>query len=267
MFDDFIIRAAVAGIGVALIAGPLGCFVVWRRMAYFGDTLAHAGLTGVALGLILGTDPTIGIVITGVVIGLLLLALQRQQRVPTDTLLGILSHSALAIGLIVISFMTTMRVDLMGYLFGDILSVTGKDIVWIYGGAAALLAALARIWKPLIAVTVSEDMAEAEGVNSLRIQLIFTLLIALTVALAMKVVGVLLVTALLIIPAAAARRFALTPEGMAIGAIIIGVLAVLTGLFASLQWDTPSGPSVVAAAAGLFALSLAVGATLKDSGR
>lgn len=267
MFDDFILRAALAGLGVALIAGPLGCFVVWRRMAYFGDTLSHAGLTGVALGLILGTDPTIGIVITGIVIGLLLLALQRQQRVPTDTLLGILSHSALAIGLIVISFMTTVRIDLMGYLFGDILAVTTTDIAWIYTGAVVLLTILAFIWKPLIAVTVSEDMAVAEGVNSLRVQLIFTLLIALTVALVMKVVGVLLVTALLIIPAAAARRFAFTPEGMAIGAVLIGALAVLTGLFASLRLDTPSGPSVVAAAAGLFALSIAAGATLKDTGR
>ena len=267
MFDDFIIRAAVAGTGVAMVAGPLGCFVVWRRMAYFGDTLAHAGLTGVALGIVLGTDPTIGIVFTGVAIGLLLLALQRQRHVPTDTLLGILSHSALAIGLIVISFMDTVRIDLMGYLFGDILAVTAQDIAWIYGGAAGLLAVLVFIWKPLIAVTVDEEMAVAEGVNGARTQLIFTLLIALTVALAMKIVGVLLVTALLIIPAAAARRFAFSPEGMAVGAAVLGGTAVLSGLFASLQWDTPSGPSVVAAAALLFVLSLMAGATLKDSVR
>jgi zinc transport system permease protein len=267
MFDAFIIRAAVGGIGVALVAGPLGCFVVWRRMAYFGDTLAHAGLTGVALGLVLGTHPTIGIVFTGVAIALLLLALQRQQRVPTDTLLGILSHSALAIGLIAISFMETVRVDLMGYLFGDILAVTVVDIAWIYGSATVLLAVLVFIWKPLIAMTVDEDLAVAEGVNGIRTQLIFTVLIALTVALAMKIVGVLLVTALLIIPAAAARRFAFSPEGMAIGAAILGGVAVLSGLFASLQWDTPSGPSVVAAAAFLFALSLMAGATVKDSGR
>jgi zinc transport system permease protein len=267
MFDDFIIRAAIAGIGVALVAGPLGCFVVWRRMAYFGDTLAHAGLTGVALGLVIGTSPTLGIVFTGVAIGFLLLALQRQRRVPTDALLGILSHSALAIGLIAISFLKTVRVDLMGYLFGDILAVTTVDIAWIYGGAAVLLGVLFFIWRPLIAVTVDEDMAVAEGVNGMRTQLIFTVLIALTVALAMKIVGVLLVTALLIIPAAAARRFAFTPEGMAIGAVIIGAMAVVSGLFASLQWDTPSGPSVVAAAAFLFALSLMAGATLKDSVR
>lgn len=262
MLDDFIIRAAVAGIGVTLIAGPLGCFVVWRRMSYFGDTLAHAGLTGVALGLVIGTSPTVGIVFTGVAIGLLLLALQRQRRVPTDALLGILSHSALAIGLIAISFLETVRVDLMGYLFGDILAVTVLDIIWIYGGAAVLLSILSFVWKPLIAVTVDEDLAVAEGVNGIRTQLIFTLLIALTVALAMKIVGVLLVTALLIIPAAAARRFARTPESMAIGAAVIGAIAVLAGLFASLQWDTPSGPSVVAAAAFLFALSLIAGGGL-----
>ncbi len=267
MLDDFIFRAAIAGIGVALVAGPLGCFVVWRRMSYFGDTLAHAGLTGVALGLVMGISPAAGIVFIGIVVGLLLLALQRQRRIPTDTLLGILSHSALAVGLIAVSFFDALRVDLMSYLLGDILAVSILDIVWIYVGAIVLLGILTFIWKPLIAVTVDEDMAIAEGINALRVQLIFTLLIALTVALAMKVVGVLLVTALLIIPAAAARRFARTPEGMAVSAAGLGAAAVTLGLFASLQWDTPSGPSIVAAAATLFALSLALGATLKRSGR
>ncbi len=267
MFEDFMVRAVVAGVGVALIAGPLGCFVVWRRMAYFGDTLAHAGLTGVALGLVLGTEPIVGIILTGLVIGLALMILERQRRVPTDALLGILSHSALAIGLIVIGFMESVRVNLMGYLFGDILAVSASDIAWIYGGAAALLAILFTVWKPLIAVTVDEDMAVAEGINAVRTQLVFTVLIALTVALAMKIVGVLLVTALLIIPAAAARRFARSPESMALGAAILGAVAVIGGLFASLQWDTPSGPSVVAAAAGLFALSLFAGATIRESVR
>ena len=267
MFDDFIVRAAIAGIGVALVAGPLGCFIVWRRMSYFGDTLAHAGLTGVALGLVIGVSPAAGIVFTGVVIGLLLLALQRQRRVPIDALLGILSHSALAIGLIAVSFFDSLRVDLLGYLFGDILAVSINDIMWIYSGASVLLVILAFIWRPLIALTVDEDMAVAEGVDALRKQLIFTLLIALTVALAMKVVGVLLVTALLIIPAAAARRFARTPEGMAVSAAGLGAAAVALGLFASLQWDTPSGPSIVAAATVFFTLSLIAGATLKHSGR
>ena len=258
-FDSFAVRAVVAGLGVVLIAGPLGCFVVWRRMAYFGDTLSHAALTGVALGIVLGVNPAVGIAVIGLVMGLLLLGLQQQRRIPTDTLLGILSHAALAVGLIVVSFMGTVRFDLMGYLFGDILAVTGGDLAWIYGGGAVLLAGLAAIWRPLIALTVDQDMAIVEGAGRLPVRLAFMILMALTVAIAMKVVGILLVTALLIIPPAAARRFATSPEGMAAAAVLIGGAAVISGISASFIWDTPSGPSIVAAAATLFALSLVAG--------
>ena len=266
MWDDFIIRAVIAGIGVALIAGPLGCFVVWRRMAYFGDTLSHAGLMGAALGIVLGIDPTVGIVVTGLVIGLLLLGLQQQRHLPTDTLLGILSHAALSVGLITVGFMDKVRFDLMGYLFGDILAVTSADLVWIYGGGIVMLGALAVVWRPLIALTVHQDMAIAEGVGRLPVRLTFMILMALTVAVAMKIVGILLVTALLIIPPAAARRFATGPENMAVTTIILGSVAVIGGIYASLTWDTPSGPSIVAAAATLFLMSLAAG-LVTDSAR
>jgi zinc transport system permease protein len=252
--DSFIVRAIIAGIGVALVTGPLGCFIIWRRMAYFGDTLSHAALTGVAIGILLGINTTIGIVATGLVVGALLLALQRQRLVPVDTVLGILSHGALALGLIVIGLMSTVRIDLMGYLFGDILAVAPADLAWIYGGGAVVLAGLMLIWQPLTALTVHEDIAAAEGIRTSLIRMTFTALIALTVAIAMKIVGVLLVTALLIVPAATARRFATTPESMAVGAALVGVVAVIAGLSASLIWDTPSGPSIVAAAVVAFAL-------------
>jgi zinc transport system permease protein len=257
--DSFILRALLAGVGVALIAGPLGCFVVWRRMAYFGDTLSHAGLMGVALGIVLGIDPIVGTIVTGVVIGLLLLGLQQQRRLPADTLLGILSHAALSIGLITVSFMDKVRFDLMGYLFGDILAVTAADLAWIYGGGLAMLAVLVSVWRPLIALTVHPDLAMAEGMGRAPVRLAFMVLMALTVAVAMKIVGILLVTALLIIPPAAARRFATGPENMAIAAVAMGALAVTGGIYASLAWDTPSGPSIVGAAVVLFALSLGAG--------
>ncbi len=252
--DSFIVRAVVADLGVALVTGPLGCFIIWRRMAYFGDTLSHAALTGIAIGILFGVNATIGIVGTGLVVGALLLALQRQRTVPVDTLLGILSHGALATGLIVISFLTTVRIDLMGYLFGDILAVSSGDLLWIYGGGLLVLVSLAFIWQPLIALTVHEDIAAAEGIRTALVRMIFTALIALTVAIAMKIVGVLLVTALLIVPAATARRFAATPEAMAVGAAAVGVLSVIAGLCGSLTWDTPSGPSMVCAAVLAFAL-------------
>ena len=259
--NDFVVRAVLAGIGVALVAGPLGCFVVWRRMAYFGDTLSHAGLTGIALGLIAGIGPTAGMIAISVALCLSLYLLERQRRVPPDTILGILSHAALAIGLIALAFLDRVRVDLLGYLFGDILAVTRADVAGIYLGGAVALLGLAAIWKPMLTLTVHADMAQAEGIPADRVRFLFTLLIALSVAVAMKVVGILLVTAMLIIPAAATRPFARSPEAMAVGSGIIGALAVAGGMGASLTWDLPAGAAIVATAVALFVLTGVLGTT------
>lgn len=256
MLDDFFTRALVAGIGVALTAGPLGCFVVWRRMAYFGDTMAHSALLGVALSLFFQINLLVAVFGVAVVVSLLLLALQRRQSLSADALLGILSHSALAIGLVLVAFMTWVRIDLIAFLFGDILAVTRTDIALIWGGGVLVIAALVWLWRPLIASTVSEDVAEAEGMKPAQTRLLFMLLMALVIAIAMKIVGIMLITALLIIPAATARRFSASPELMAVLASVIGALAVVGGLFGSLTYDTPSGPSIVVAALLLFTLSL-----------
>lgn len=260
MFDDFFVRALVGGVGVALVAGPLGCFVVWRRMAYFGDSVAHGALLGVALGIALGIDLNAGIVIACVAFALLFLLLERQRRLAADTLLGILAHGALALGLVALGFVELGRVDLMGYLFGDILAVNRTDLIWIYGGGGAVLAATALLWRPLLAITVNEELARAEGVRVGAVRFAFTLLIALTIAIAMKVVGLILIVSLLIVPAAAARRLARSPEQMALLASAAGAASVIGGLHGSLAWDTPSGPSIVVAALALFVLNLCVGA-------
>jgi zinc transport system permease protein len=260
MFESFLIHALLGGVGLAAVAGPLGCFVVWRRMAYFGDSLAHSALLGVALGFLLSIDLTFGIAGTCVLFALAIVALQEQRHIATDTLLGIVSHTALSIGLVALSLMGSFRVDLLGYLFGDILAVTPQDLLVIYGGGAAALLVLATIWRDLLAVTVHEELARAEGVAVFRVRLVFTLLLAVVVAISMKVMGILLITSMLIIPAAAARRFARTPEGMALLAALTGMLAVALGLTASLRWDTPSGPSVVVAAFSIFLLSLGLSA-------
>ena len=252
--DDFVIRALIAGGGIALLAGPLGSFVVWRRMAYFGDTLAHSALLGVSLGFLLGVNPMVGVMAVCVALALALVALQRRRTLAADTLLGILSHGSLSLGLVALAFLETLRVDLMAYLFGDILSVTDGDLMAIYGGGAVALTGLALLWRRLLAVTVDEDLARVEGMPVDALRLAFMLLIALVIAIAMKIVGILLITSLLIIPAAAARRFARTPEGMAALASVLGVVAVAAGLLASLNWDLPGGPSVVVAAAALFLL-------------
>jgi zinc transport system permease protein len=256
LLDDFLVRAVVAGLGVAVVAGPLGCFVVWRRMAYFGDTMAHAALLGVTFGLMLHVSFHLGVLVVTVAIAGALILLERLKTIPTDTLLGILSHASLSIGLVAVGFMSWLRVDLMAYLFGDVLAVSRADVAIIYGGGAAVLAVLALIWRDLLAATVDADVARAEGIAVGRARIVFMLLIAAVIALAMKIVGILLITSLLIIPAAAARRFARTPEAMAAIAAAIGAVAVALGLGGSLAADTPSGPSIVVAALVIFLLSL-----------
>ena len=163
MLDDFFARALIAGIGLALVAGPLGCFIVWRRMAYFGDTMAHSALLGVALSFLFDINLTLGVFLVAASVSILLLLLQRRNALSTDALLGILSHSALAIGLVMVAFMTWVRVDLMAFLFGDILAVSVTDIALIYGGGLAILVVLALLWRPLLAGTVNAELAEAEG--------------------------------------------------------------------------------------------------------
>lgn len=257
MLDDFFTRALVAGVGVALVAGPLGCFIVWRRLAYFGDTLSHAALLGVALAFLFEINITLAVFGVSACVSLALLLLQRRASLSSDAVLGLLAHSALALGLVVLAFMTWVRMDLMGFLFGDILAVSRTDIAVIWAGGAMVLAILMAIWHPLFAGTVNRELAQAEGMNPDRANIIYMLLMAAVIAISMKIVGVLLITAMLIIPAATARRFSTGPEQMAILAAITGAGAVVGGLFASLEWDTPSGPSIVVAALVLFLVSLA----------
>jgi zinc transport system permease protein len=258
MLDDFFMRALIAGSGVALAAGPLGCFIVWRRMAYFGDTISHSALLGVALGFLADVNLILAVFLVAALVAVGLMVMQRANTLSSDSILGILSHSTLAIGLVIVAFMTWLRIDLMAYLFGDILAVTTQDIAIIYGGAAGALAILALIWTRLLADTVSFDVARAEGLRPEAARFIFMLLVAAVVALTMKVVGILLITALLIIPGAAARNFAATPETMAVIAAGIGMAGVVGGLHGSLYLDTPAGPTIVVAALLLFLASMAM---------
>ena len=256
MLDDFFIRAIVGGIGVALLAGPLGCFIVWRRLAYFGDTLSHSALLGVAMALLLNMNITITVFFISVAVSMLLILLQRRASLSSDALLGLLAHATLAVGLVVLAFMTWVRVDLMGFLFGDILAITVRDIAIIWGGGLVVLALVSFIWKPLLASTVSYEIAVAEGLRPDLANFLFMVLMAGVIAISMKIVGVLLITALLIIPAATARRVSGNPEIMAVMASMLGAGSVWLGLEGSLKWDTPAGPSIVVAALAFFIISL-----------
>ncbi len=256
MLDDFFIRALLGGVGIALIAGPLGCNVVWRRLAYFGDTLAHASILGVVAAVVAEISVTLAVFVVAGLVALLLLFLQRRTVVSTDALLGLLAHGTLAFGLVALSLIGNRGVDMMALLFGDILAISKMDVVVIYVAAAVLSLVLLLIWRPMFASTVSAELAEAEGMRPRIIELVFMLLIAALVALALKLVGALLITALLLIPAASARRFSATPEVMALVSMIFGCLSVVGGLFASLFLDTPAGPSIVVSAGILFLLTL-----------
>ena len=245
MFDDFFIRALVAGIGIAFVTGPLGCFVVWRRLSYFGDTLAHSALLGVTIAYTLEFNIAVSIFITSSIIALILVKLEKKTNLPGDALLGLLAHSSLAVGLVA-----------MGLLFGDILAVTTDDLLTIWIGGALILLVLRFIWKPLFASTVNYELAEAEGLYPDRAKAIFTILMAAIIAISIKMVGLLLITGMLIIPTAMARNLSDNPQKMVIFSIIGGLLSVFIGLFSSLEFNTPSGPSIVAAALVLFIFSL-----------
>ncbi|MDD5393383.1 MAG: iron chelate uptake ABC transporter family permease subunit [Thiothrix sp.] len=250
--DDFVWRALLAGLAVVLMSGVLGVFLLWRRMAYFGDTLSHSALLGVALGLMTGMNTNLWVMLVCALVALLMLYVQHNPALGSDTLLGIIGHSALALGTVALTFLPNVRVDLMVYLFGDILAVTPLDIGLTWALAVVVVAVMVWLWRPLLALTVHAELAKVEGVRVWWVSAAYMLLIALMVTVAMKVVGVLLLTALLIIPAATARRFARTPEQMALLAVVVGALALLGGMGMSLQLDTPTGPSIVVMASTLF---------------
>ncbi|HET8708460.1 MAG TPA: zinc ABC transporter permease subunit ZnuB [Pseudomonadales bacterium] len=255
---ELLLPALLGGIGVALVAGPLGSFLVWRRMAYFGDTLSHAALLGVALGAAWQINLHASVLAVCLGLAILLVWLQQQRIIASDTLLGILAHSSLSLGLVTVALLPGTRLDLMAYLFGDLLTVSSTDLVWIWLGVVASLIIVRVIWNSLLAITLHEELAEVEGVPVLRVRLVLMLLVATVIAIAMKIVGVLLITALMIIPAATARRFSRTPEQMACFASLLGALAVSCGIGLSFWKDTPVGPSIVVASMLGFLLVYAV---------
>ena len=256
MMPDILLYALLAGYGVALLAAPLGCFVVWRRMAYFGDTLSHSALLGVSLGLMLDININLAVIVSSLMVAAILVSFQEKQGMASDTLLGILAHSSLSIGLVTVSFADNVRVDMMSYLFGDLLATGASDLYWIYGGGALVLATLAWLWKPLLSMSVHAELAQVEGIPVRKLRMTLTLLMALVIAVAMKIVGVLLITSLMIIPAATAQRLARTPEQMVVFSALLGMLGVSGGLTASWHLDTPAGPSVVVSSFLLFLITL-----------
>jgi zinc transport system permease protein len=259
--DPFLARAVAAAVGLAIIAAPLGSVAVWSRMAYFGETMAQASLIGVALALAMTIDVTAGILAATLAAAGLIILASRQKLVPLDSVLGLMHHGALALGIVATALLKGPSVDLMGYLFGDVLAITSRDLLWIYGGGALILAAMFKLWEPLLRMAVHADLAEAEGVNTARVRALFVLLLAVAIAFAVKIAGILLAIAFLVVPAAAARPLASTPERMVGLAALVGIVSALAGLLLSFKADVPAGPAIVLVMALLAGLSLVRAAT------
>lgn len=255
---ELLLPGWITGILLATAAGPLGSFVVWRRMSYFGDTLSHASLLGVAFGLLLKVNPFYTVIMITLLLALMLVWLERRTQLAVDTLLGILAHTLLSLGLVVVSLVDNLRVELMTYLFGDLLSVTYNDIITILICVVLVCSLLAWRWRALLSMTVCQELAFIDNLNIQRLQLLLMLVTALTIGIAIKFVGALIITSLLIIPAATARRLSSTPEQMVFVGIIIGMLSITGGLIFSAFYDAPAGPSIVLASALFFVFSLFV---------
>ena len=257
MLDDFMIRASLGGVGVALAAAPLGCFVVWRRMAYFGEATAHFALLGIALSLTFEFSIFAGAILVGLMLSSLI-TIYEGRTLFLDTLLGVAGHTSIALGLVIISFISGIRIDLMAYLIGDILAVSRLDLLFIWLGACIIFALIFWRWSPLLLVTLNEDLASASGIHPKRESFILTIALAIVVAVGIKVVGVLLIISMLIIPAASARSIVSSPEMMAIVASLVGMSSALLGLNAAYIFDTPTGPSIVCVASLFFVISISI---------
>lgn len=254
--EPFVLRALIAGLVLAIVAAPLGCIVLWRRMAYVGETLAQSSLIGVAFGLALNIDLTVSVIAAAVLAALILVAFGQQKLLALDSVLGLMHHAALAMGVVAITLLKGPSIDLMGFLFGDVFAVTSEDLRWVFAGGAVVLAATFMLWKSLVRVSLHEDLATAEGVNPKWVRGAFDVLLAVTIAVSMKIVGILLVMAFLIVPAVAARPLAGTPERMAAIAAVVAMIGVVGGLYLSLLVDVPGGPSIVLTMCALAVISL-----------
>lgn len=252
---DFVVMALIAGCALALVCGPLGSFIVWRRMSYFGDTLAHSALLGIAIGLLTGADPQISILVSSLLLAFLLTLLDKYPGLSIDNLLGILAHSSLALGVVVLSLADSVRVNLEAYLFGALLTITTYELTWVLSVVTVVGVLILVYWNKLLAITVHAELAQVEGYDVKKLNLLLVILMASTIAIAMKIVGVLLITSLLIIPPATARMVSKTPEKMALNASVVGVFSVIFGVFGAFYADTPVGPTIVVMSAFFFVIS------------
>jgi zinc transport system permease protein len=243
---DFIWLALAGALLITLMSAPVGAFMLWRRMAFVGDALAHTTLLGLGIGLWLQIPIQLSLLLVSVIVAVSITRIHQRNNLSTDTFIAIAAHSSLALGMLVVTLLPEARIDLMGYLFGDLLNLTMQDIWGLLIASLLTLSILYRYWQGLILTCLNAELARLAGHDTQKLNLILALLIALIIALSTKLVGALLITALLITPAAIARRWSQTPIGMIQGAIVISWLAIAIGISLSWHFDLPVSPAIVA---------------------
>lgn len=252
----FFQRAIIVGLILGTLMAALGVFVVLRRMSFFADAIGHSALTGIALGLLLDINPFIAALAFALLVALLIAGVRTISRQSFDTLLGVFFAAAVSIGVIIVSLTPGYQADLVNILFGDILTVAPLDMLLSVILALVIAVILFFSGKALVSLTFDASLARAESIPVARHELTFLLLLAATIALSIKFVGVMLVTAMLIIPAAAAQNLAKSLSSMFVWAGAIALFAVAAGMLASAAFNLPSGPAIVLVSTLVFIFSL-----------
>ena len=258
LLDDFVIRALIAGIFMVSIAAPMGCLMVWQRLAFLSDTLGHAAVLGVGIGIGLQLHPMFGVLAVVLLIVLSLSRVNNFNNALSETALAIISHSGLAAGLILLGTLPNRNISLESILFGDLLATSVNDLMMIAITVAVLVFLLLHHWRSFVAVSVSREIAQAEGIEVRKTQFLMYLMIALLVAVMMKVMGVLLIAAALVIPTSSARLVSRSPEQMVLFSAIFGMGSLAGGMTSSFHFDWQTGPAIVLSAAVLLVITLVV---------
>jgi len=256
--DDFLVRSVIAGLIMVAIAAPMGCLMVWQRLAFLSDTLGHAAVMGVGLGLLLEVTPVFGVLAVALLIVFSLNRVNTFNSALSETTLAIISHTGLAGGIILVGLLPAQAVNLEAILFGDLLATTSADLIRLLITTVVLLLLLLHHWRSFVAVSVSREIAQAEGIEVRKVQLLMYIMIALLVAVMMKVMGVLLIAAMLVIPTTSARLFSRSPEQMVAVSALYGLGALAGGITSSFHFDWQTGPAIVVSATMLLLITLAM---------
>lgn len=251
----FIGQGVIALLVLSFLTAPMGCFLIWRRMSFFGATLAHSALLGAVIGLLLGVGVFVGVMGFTALLACLLTWWLQNQRLANDTVLAMIAHLTLAIGVVAISLMDNLRIDLMAYLFGDVLSISRPVFYQIVAVCIVSAIALRVFWRGFVNLAVQPDIAQVEGYRTTVLSFCFVLFLSITISVGMVTVGALLIVSMLIIPAATARLIANQLKTMVFAAWIFTVISIISGMVAAYYVDLPAGPMVVIASGGLFVLA------------